>query len=39
MDSFDDSSDAGPTEPDAVDVGDFVVGLLAQNPFVRSLDF
>jgi hypothetical protein len=39
IDSFDDSSDAGSAGPDAADVGDFVVGFLAQNPFVCSLDF
>jgi hypothetical protein len=39
MDSLDDPSDAGPTGSAAVDIGDFVVGLLAQNPLVRSLDF
>jgi hypothetical protein len=39
MDSFDDLSDAGPAGPDAPNVGDFVVGFLAETVFVCSLDF
>jgi hypothetical protein len=39
MDSLDDPSHTRPAGPDAADVGDFVVGFLAQNPFVCSLDF
>jgi hypothetical protein len=39
MDSFDDFTDARSAGPDAPNVGDFVVGFLAQNPFVCSLDF
>ena len=33
FDCFDDSSDAWSTRPDAPNVGDFVVGFLAQDPF------
>jgi hypothetical protein len=39
MDSFDDASHARPAGPDAPNVGNFVVGFLAENPFVCSLDF
>ena len=39
MDSLGDPSHARPAGPDAPNVGDLVVGFLAQNPFVCSLDF
>ena len=37
-DCFDDSSDAWPARPDAADVGDFVTGFLAQDPFGRPVE-
>ena len=39
MDGFDNSSDARPAGPDAADVGDFVVGFLAETAFGRDMNF
>jgi hypothetical protein len=36
---FDDSSHAWPAGPDAPDVGDFVVGFLAETAFGRDMNF